>query len=87
MGLGCAGAFAFRQSMGGALLVGLIWVLQLIGHEWFMQYQTTRCVFVFMRAYAPQHPDLFINQVTLLGLITVLFVSAWALFKNQERYL
>jgi hypothetical protein len=87
MGLGCTGAFALKQSMGGALLVGLVWVLQLIGHEWFMQYETTRCVFVFMRAYQPQHPALFINQVTVLGLTLVLFVSAWALFKKQERYL
>jgi hypothetical protein len=87
MGLGCAGAFTLRQSTGGALLVGLVWVLQLLGHEWFMQYAATRCLFVFMRAIRPQHPELAINQATLVCLSSVLFASAWALFRRQERYL
>lgn len=87
MGLGCAGAFALRQSTGGALLVGLVWVLQLLGHEWFMQYEATRSLFVFMRAYRPQHPELPINQATLVCVASALFASAWALFRKQERYL
>jgi hypothetical protein len=87
MGLGCAGAFALKQSTGGALAVGLLWVLQLLGHEWFMQHETTRCLFVFMRAYRPQHPELPVNQATLLCVASALFVSAWALFRRQERYL
>ena len=87
MGLGCAGAFALRQSMGGAMLVGLVWILQLIGHDWFMRYDVTRCLFVFMSAYQPQHPALRVNQIVVLSLSVILFVLAWALFKKQERYL
>lgn len=87
MGLGCAGAFALRQTMGGALLVGLTWAMQLLGHEWFMQYDTTRCLFVFMRAYRPMHPGLSMNQATLVCVAGGLFVSGWALFRKQERYL
>ena len=87
MSLGCAGAFALRQSTGGALLVGLVWVLQLLGHEWFMRYEATRYLFVFMRAYRPRHSDLPINQVALVCLSGTLFACAWALFRRQERYL
>jgi hypothetical protein len=87
MGLGCAGAFTLRRSTGGALLVGLVWVLQLLGYEWFLQYGATRSLFVFMRAIRPQHPELAINQATLVCQSSALFVSAWALLRRQERYL
>ncbi len=87
MGLGCAGAFVLKQSMGGALLVGVVWVVQLIAHDWFMQYDVTRCLFVFLSAYQPQHPALYMNQIVVLSLSVALFALAWALFKNQERYL
>jgi hypothetical protein len=87
MSLGCAGAFALRQSMGGALLAGLVWVLQIIGHDLFMQYDVMRCLFVFLSAYQPQHPNLYANQIAVLSLTVMLFVLAWALFKKQERYL
>ena len=87
MGLGCAGAFVLKQSMGGALLVGTVWVVQLIGHDWFMQYDVMRCLFVFLSAYQPQHPALYMNQIVVLSLSVISFVLAWALFKKQERYL
>ena len=87
MSLGCVGAFALKQSMAGAMLVGLVWILQLIGHDWFMRYDVTRCLFVFLSAYQPQHPNLYANQIAVLSLTVILFVLAWALFKKQERYL
>jgi hypothetical protein len=87
MSLGCVGAFALTQSVGGALLVGLVWVLQIIGHDWFMQFSVTRYLFVFMSAYQPQHADLWANQIAVLSLTVVFFVLAWVLLKKQERYL
>ncbi len=85
--LGCVSAFAFAQSVGGALLVGAVWVLQIIGHDGFMRSGLGRHLFVFMGAYQPQHPDLRANQAVVLGLAALLFVLAWALFRKQERYL
>jgi hypothetical protein len=87
MELGCVGAFILKQSMGGAMLVGVVWILQLIGHEWFMRYDMTRRLFIFLNAYAPEHPDLFANQIVVLIFSVILFVLAWALLKQQERYL
>lgn len=52
-----------------------------------MRYDMTRRLFIFLGAYAPQHPDLFANQIGVLILSVILFMLAWALLKKQERYL
>lgn len=87
MGLGCVGAFALKQSMGGALLVGLVWVLQLIGHDWFTRYDLLRSVFIFLSAYDAQNPHLVTNQIVVSSVTMMLFVLAWSLLCKQERYL
>ncbi len=87
VGLGCFGSFALAQTTGGALLVGMVWIVQIILHGWFPAQEATRPFFLFLRVFASGSPDLAANQVTLLGIGIVLLASAWALIKKQERYI
>ncbi len=87
LALGSVAAFAFSNCVSGAVMVGLVWIVQLIARDWFVDDRWLRYVLVFMALVAPQHPDLGANVMVLLGLAALLFGAAWALFKRQERYL
>ncbi len=85
--LGAASAFAFGNCVSGAMLVGLVWILELIARDLFIGDRWLRYVMVFMALVVPTHPDLPANLVVLSLLAVLLFVVAWALLKKQERYL
>ncbi len=86
-GLGCFGAFALAQTTAGAMLVGMVWIVQIILHGWFPAQDATRPWFLFLRVFASGSPGLWLNQFVLLGLGTALLLSGWALIKKQERYI
>ncbi len=87
LALGTAAAFAFGNCTGGALMVGLVWLVELIVRDAFIADRWLRFVTVFMALIAPTHPDLRTNLAVLSVLAVWLFVAAWTLLKRQERYL
>lgn len=86
MALGCTGSLLAAQTMTGAFLVGITWLLELIARGWLAR-NAGRYVLVFMGALMSDHPSLIANQVTLSGLTAILLLSAWALLQRQERYI
>jgi hypothetical protein len=86
MALGTAGSLLAAQTMTGAFLVGLVWIVELIARGW-MAYNNWKYVLIFVGALMPEHPALHANQAVLLGLSAVLLVAAWALLHRQERYI
>lgn len=87
MALGCFTALALRKSVNGMLMVGLVWIMQVLARDWFMVYPVTRLYFVFMSAYRPGHPDMLSNQLILYGLAALMFILSWLLLQKQERYI
>jgi hypothetical protein len=84
--LGAAGALIGAQTMTGAILVGLVWLVQLIARGWFAL-NNGKYVLIFMGPLMPDHPDLAANQLSLLALAILLLVLAWVLLQRQERYI
>ena len=87
MGLGCFSALALSKSQNGMMMVGLIWIIQVLAREWFLHYAATRPLFIFMSNYRPQHPDLPLNQLCQFGLSLAFFLLAGELLRRQERYI
>jgi hypothetical protein len=87
MALGAAGSLLAAQTMSGAFLVGIAWIVQLIARDWFAAHRIGRYFLVFMGALMPEHPILHANQGTLLVLSVGLLVGAWVLLHRQERYI
>ncbi|MCL4560889.1 MAG: hypothetical protein M1281_09775 [Chloroflexi bacterium] len=87
MALGSAGAFALAQPAAGAMLVALIWMVELLLRSWFASNEWGRYLFIYMGIYAPQNPYLIASHASLLALSLLLLAGSWALLKNQERYI
>jgi hypothetical protein len=87
MATGSVGALAGRTPTTGALVAGLIWLVELIARGSFARSDWARYLLVFMGALMPDHPALRANQGTLLALCVALFVAASLLPRRQERYL
>lgn len=85
--LGFLGAFASAQSTTAAMLVGMVWILQVIAREWFLNTPVAKYLFLFTGALYPKMVSLVPSQVTLLGLSVVFLVIGWYLFQKQERYI
>jgi hypothetical protein len=86
MALGCLTAFVAAQTATGAVLVGLVWIVQLVARGWFAC-NNGKYFLVFMTPLMPDHPSLYANQLTLLSLSIVLFLVGWKLLQRQERYI
>jgi hypothetical protein len=86
MALGCLTAFVAAQTTTGAVLVGLVWIVQLVARGWFAR-NSGKYFLVFMTPLMPDHPALHANQLTLLSLSIVLFLVGWKLLQRQERYI
>jgi hypothetical protein len=87
MALGCLGALAAAQTLTGAMLAGLVWIVELVARGWFAGSPIGQYFLVFMSPLMPDHPSLRLNQLTLLLLSVVFFLIAWRVFHRQERYL
>ncbi len=87
LALGSAAAFVFGNCVSGAMLAGLVWIVELIARDWFIADRWMRYVMMFMALIVPSHPELRANLMLLSALAALLFVAAWALLKKQERYL
>jgi len=87
MAVGCAGALAGRKPGAGAIVVAVIWLLELIARASFAASGWAQYLLIFMGALAPNHPALRANQCVLLALSAAVFCAAAALLRRQERYL
>ncbi len=87
MALGVTGALLAAQPMGGALLVGVLWLLELILRAWFAYHNVARYFLFFMRAAYPDIAWLTSNEIAVLLWTVLLFIAAWALLHRQERYI
>jgi hypothetical protein len=86
MAFGCFCAFAAAQTATGALLVGMVWIVELVARGWFAN-NNGKYFLVFMGPLLPDHPDLAANYISLSALTLVLLFVAWALLHRQERYI
>jgi len=87
MALGCLGALAAAQTITGALLTGMVWIVELVARAWFAGSKIGQYFLVFMSPLMPDHPALRLNQFSLLLLSVVFFFLGWRAFHHQERYI
>ena len=85
--LGFVGAFATAQSSTAAMVVGMIWIVQVIAREWFLNTPAASYFFLFTGALYPQVKTVISSQIALSGLSLVFLVTGWILFQKQERYI
>lgn len=85
--LSSAASLGMRHSMGGALLVGFVWLVQVIVREGLSATAWGRYLYLFMGARQPGHPALLANQLTLLGLAVALALAGGVMLRRGERYL
>ncbi len=86
MTLGCCGSLLAAQTMTGAFLTGLTWLIQLLARGWLAR-NNGKYFLVFMGSLMPDHPDLIANQITLSVLSLLLLIFSWRLLRRQERYI
>jgi hypothetical protein len=86
MSFSCLGSLLGAQTMTGAFLTGLAWLIQLLVRGW-LAHNSGKYVLIFMGALLPEHPDLIANQITLLQLSAGFLVAAWALLRRPERFI
>ena len=86
MALGCLGSLLGAQTMAGAFLAGLVWLVEMVARGWFAL-NNGKYVLVFMGALMPDHPALRANQISLITLTIFFIIAAWLLLKRQERYI
>jgi hypothetical protein len=87
MALGTTGALLAAQPAGGALLVGVLWLVEVILRGWFASDKIARYFLVFMRASYPNIAWLTLNEIAVAAWTALLLVAAWALLLRQERYI
>jgi hypothetical protein len=87
MGFGCLVSLAAGQTITGAVLTGMVWVVELAARGWFAGDAIGQYFLVFMGPFMPDHPALRANQASLLLLAAAFFFLGWRLFHRQERYL
>ena len=86
MMLGCTCSLLAANSTIGALMVGMVWLVELIARGWFAQ-NFGKYFLVFMGALMPDHPDLIANHISLFVISIALFITSMALLRHQERYI
>ncbi len=86
MMLGCVCSLLAANSTIGALMVGMVWLVELIARGWFAE-NFGKYFLVFMGPLMPEHPDLIANQISLFVISAVLLLCSTALLRRQERYI
>jgi hypothetical protein len=87
MAFGCLSALAAAQTTSGALLTGMLWIVELVARGWFAGNKIGQYFLVFMSPLMPDHPALRSNQLALLTLTVAFFLIGWRLFQRQERFI
>jgi len=87
MTLGCFVALVAAQPTTGALITGMVWLVELVARGWFATNNIGKYILVFMSSFMTDHPDLRANQFALTGLGVIFFIASWLLLRKQERYI
>jgi hypothetical protein len=87
MAFGSLMALLAAQTSTGAVLTGLVWIVQLVARGWFAGHKIGQYILIFMSSLMTDHPALRANQITLALLSIAFFLLGWCLFHRQERYL
>ncbi len=87
MALASLAALLFVQGTFGAMLIGGIWIIELLMRGWFPTHSVAKYFFWFMGANNPGHPDLPLNQASLLVTAVAFIALASLLLENEERYI
>ena len=87
MSLGCFVALAVAQATTGAVLTGMVWIVELVARGWFAGNDIGQYFLVFMSSLMLDHPALRANQITLITLSFILLFASWMLLRHQERYI
>lgn len=87
MGLGCLAGLAAAKPVPGAMTVGLVWFSQLIAYGWFVHHPVARYLYLYMGITHPELPELRASQLVISLLGVIFLTGAWALVRQQERYL
>jgi hypothetical protein len=87
LAVGSVIALAGRKPVAGALMAGLVWLVEVIARGAMAGSDWAKYVLIFMGALMPDHPALVLNQVALASLSMAFLVASWALLRKQERYL
>jgi hypothetical protein len=87
MAFGCLASLLAAQTTTGAVLAGLVWIVQLVARGWFAGNGIGQYLLIFMSPLMTSHPALRANQVTLALLSLVFFFLGWLVFHRQERYI
>ncbi len=86
MMLGCTCSLMAANSTIGALMVGMVWLVELIARGWFAE-NFGKYFLVFMGALMADHPDRIANHISLFVISVALLLSSMALLRRQERYI
>lgn len=84
--LGTFGAILGAQTMIGAFLVGLVWIIEVIIRDG-MAVNNWKYAYIFMGILNPEHPDLASNQAALFAATAIFLFFAWLMLHRQERYI
>ena len=87
MALGFLSAIAAAHTTTGALLAGMVWIVELVARGWFAGNKIGQYFLVFMSPLMPDHPALRANQLALVILSIALLLLGWRLFHYQERFI
>ncbi len=83
---GCLVSFAAAQTTTGALLVGLVWIVELVARGWFAG-NAGKYFLIFMGPLMPDHPELHANYIVLSALAASFILISWALLRRPERFI
>jgi hypothetical protein len=86
LAFGCLAALLAAQTIVGAVLAGMVWLVELVARGWFAG-NAGRYFLIFMGALMPDHPDLAANQISLFALSLLFLSASWLLLGRQERYI
>lgn len=87
MAFGSLAALLSAQTATGAVLTGMLWIVQLVARGWFAGHPIGQYLLIFMSPLMSEHPALRANQLTLLLLALVAFLLGWILLRRPERYI
>lgn len=87
LGLGSVVAMATAQSTTASMLVGIVWLAQLLLRHVMMQSNWARYLFLYVGLFDPQGDYLLANNLCLAVLAGLLVALAWRALERQERYL
>lgn len=84
---GMTAAFGSAQCTTGAMMVGMVWIVEVIARDWFLMTPAAKNFFLFTGALYPKATSVISSQLTILGLSIIFLITGWVLFQKQERFI